>query len=386
VDTTPFVATASSNPARRAYRRAPSPSLLAASDVDSVAVRWRADDGAFRALRERLRAVGVFAPCPGYYARKLAEVALLWIVGVAVLLAARGSRWVALDGVILAIASAQTVLLGHDAVHRAAFARGGKLGRVAQHLLMGLLAGASASWWRRSHNTHHLLSNDPARDPDIDYPFLAFDIAQARQKSAWAQAFLRRQHWLVWLLMPGVSVTLRFYSVCWLVRRVLRGERTARHASELAVMLLHWTLYVAVLATALPPTVALALAALHQVLFGTYLALITSSNHWGMPMPDAETLTFLEHQVQTSRNIRGGALVRFLFGGLDAQIEHHLFTALARPRLRDARPIVRAFCEEHGIAYVERAPLEAMKDVYASLRAVARKLSPRCAHAAEDHA
>lgn len=359
-------------------------SLLSASDVEQVTVRRRPDGGALRELHGRLRAAGVFTPCPGYYERKLVEVILLWIAALAVIAAARSTPWVVLDGVLLALASAQTVLLAHDAAHGAAFAHTGRLGRLVPHFLIGLLAGGSASWWRQSHNTHHALSNDPSRDPDIAYPFFAFDLAQAKQKSPWARPFLRHQHWLVWLLTPVVSVNLRLYSARWLVRRLARRDRTARRLLELFVMLVHWVLYVALLASTLPATTALALAALHQGLFGTYLALITSSNHWGMPMPDAETLTFLEHQVVTSRNIRGGALVRFLYGGLDAQIEHHLFIALARPRLFEARPIVRTFCQERGIPYVERTPLEAMKDVYACLRAVGREVSALDTSSPED--
>jgi fatty acid desaturase len=301
-----------------------------------------------------------------------------------VLLVARATPWVVLDGVLLAIASAQTVLLAHDAAHGAAFAHAGRVGRLMPHVLIGLFAGGSASWWRQSHNTHHALSNDRARDPDIAYPVVAFDLEQARQKRPWARTLMRHQHWLVWLFTPVVALNLRVYSALWLVRRMARRDRTARRALELSAMLLHWALYLALLASTLPPATALALAALHQGLFGTYLAIITSSNHWGMPMPDAETLTFLEHQVVTSRNIRGGAIVRFLYGGLDAQIEHHLFVALARPRLFEARSIVRAFCEERSIAYVERTPFEAMKDVYASLRAVARELSAHDARPPQD--
>ncbi len=40
-----------------------------------------------------------------------------------------------------------------------------------------------------------------------------------------------------------------------------------------------------------------------------------------------------------------------LCGGLDRQIEHHLFPRLPPERLREVAPQVRAACEAHGVAY-----------------------------------
>jgi fatty acid desaturase len=54
-----------------------------------------------------------------------------------------------------------------------------------------------------------------------------------------------------------------------------------------------------------------------------------------------------------SRDIRGGPVVRFLMGGLDTQIEHHLFPGMPRPNLGRAQAIVRSYCRQHGIRYTE---------------------------------
>ena len=60
-------------------------------------------------------------------------------------------------------------------------------------------------------------------------------------------------------------------------------------------------------------------------------------------MPTAEDeLDFLRKQVLTSRNVRGGRLVDIALGGLNYQIEHHLFPNMPRANLRRAQPIVRA--------------------------------------------
>ena len=88
----------------------------------------------------------------------------------------------------------------------------------------------------------------------------------------------------------------------------------------------------------------------HQALFGVYLGLTFAPNHKGMPHPDG-TEDFLRKQVLTSRNVRGGWLVDTALGGLNHQIEHHLFPAMPTPNLRKAQPIVQAYCAEIGVPY-----------------------------------
>ena len=353
-------------------------SLLDASDAGPPTLHRRAGGNAELAgLKESLRRAGVFAPCSGYYPRKLAEVLALWGFAVAALLALRHSAWVLLVGPLLALTTGQTVLLAHEVVHGAAFARGSRssfLRRFVPHFLIGGLAGGSSSWWKQSHNTHHVLSNDPALDPDIDYPFLAFELAQAREKPPIFQPILRYQHLLIWFMLPAVAITMRVYSIAFLLRRLTRrGVPRSSHALELLMLALHWVAY-AWLICRLPLALGFGVVLAHQAGFAVYLGLITASNHWGMPMPNAQVLSFVEHQVITSRNISGGKLVRFLYGGLDAQIEHHLFMGIARPRLYEARPLVRAFCLQRGITYAEESPFEALRQVYQRLRSVALEL------------
>jgi fatty acid desaturase len=57
-------------------------------------------------------------------------------------------------------------------------------------------------------------------------------------------------------------------------------------------------------------------------------------------------LDFLNRQVLTSRNVSGGRLIATLMGGLNYQIEHHLFSSMARPYLRRAQVIIAAYCAD----------------------------------------
>ena len=56
-------------------------------------------------------------------------------------------------------------------------------------------------------------------------------------------------------------------------------------------------------------------------------------------------------QVEASRDFEVSLPLSILCGGLDRQIEHHLFPTLPPPRLREIAPEVRAICERHGVEY-----------------------------------
>ena len=99
---------------------------------------------------------------------------------------------------------------------------------------------------------------------------------------------------------------------------------------------------------------ALAFLAVQQGLFGLYLGCAFAPNHKGMPvLSEQDNLDFLRRQVLTSRNVSGGRLTETMLGGLNYQIEHHLFPAMPRPSLRRCRILVRAFCAQTGLLYCE---------------------------------
>jgi fatty acid desaturase len=94
-----------------------------------------------------------------------------------------------------------------------------------------------------------------------------------------------------------------------------------------------------------------------------------------MPMPTADDdLDFLRKQVLTSRNVRGGPFVDFALGGLNYQIEHHLFPNMPRANLRRAQPIVAAYCAERGIPYAQTGLVESYRQALAHLHEVGRPL------------
>jgi fatty acid desaturase len=64
-------------------------------------------------------------------------------------------------------------------------------------------------------------------------------------------------------------------------------------------------------------------------------------------------IDYLRRQVLTSRNVRGGWFTDLLLGGLNYQVEHHLFPSMPRANLRKAQAVVRAHCAAYAIPYTE---------------------------------
>jgi fatty acid desaturase len=158
--------------------------------------------------------------------------------------------------------------------------------------------------------------------------------------------------WQAFLFFPLLTLegmNLHVASVRALSRSNLRHRWV-----EASLLAAHAVGYLAALFIVLPPGKALAFFAVHQGLFGVYLGMTFAPNHKGMPtLTGDDKLDFLRRQVLTSRNVRGGRTIDVALGGLNYQIEHHLFPNMPTPNLRRAQPIVRQYCDELGVDYCE---------------------------------
>jgi fatty acid desaturase len=145
----------------------------------------------------------------------------------------------------------------------------------------------------------------------------------------------------------------------YLQRAPLRHKRTERLAT-----LAHFSLYCAALVLLLSPAQAIAFAAIHYALFGLFLGSVIATNHKGRPMlTERMAADFFVAQVVTSHNVRGGRLLDYWFGGLNYQIEHHLFPNMPRNMLPRAAPLVRKVCHAREVEYSEGPFI----DTYSSL-------------------
>jgi fatty acid desaturase len=78
--------------------------------------------------------------------------------------------------------------------------------------------------------------------------------------------------------------------------------------------------------------------------------------------------------VLTSRDVTAHPITDFLYGGLNYQIEHHLFPSMPRNNLKRAQQIVRAYCHAHAIPYRESSPLQSHREIFQYLHEVSAPL------------
>ena len=115
--------------------------------------------------------------------------------------------------------------------------------------------------------------------------------------------------------------------------------------------------------------------AVNQLLIGLYIGSTFAPNHKGMLMLDGKMkLDFLRRQVLTSRNVKSNPINDLVYGGLNYQIEHHLFPSMPRNRLKEAQEIVRPFCREHSISYYETGVIQSQREILQYLHHVSAPL------------
>jgi fatty acid desaturase len=319
----------------------------------------------FRQLALQIRAAGLLNRRPGYYTAKIgltvAAVAAGWAAFVIV-----GNSWATLGiAAFLGVMFTQFGFIGHDAGHQQVFGsrRANRLlGLVVGNLLIGLCFG----WWIPKHNAHHAHPNELGRDPDIgDGPAsVALVAAGGAQRRNLAWMLARWQAPLFFPLMILRSVGMHVSGAQHLLRR---RDRAA--AVEAVLITLHATFYLTVVLLVLSPLKALAFIALQQAVFSFYLGCSFAPNHKAMPLVPADaTMGFAERQVVTARNIAGGRLTTFMLGGLNYQIEHHLFPSMPRPNLRHAQSLVREFCLASELGYCETSLSESFRRILRHLQ------------------
>jgi fatty acid desaturase len=281
----------------------------------------------------------------------------VWRIAVTVVLLAAGWVGVVLAGnswwqlalaVYLAVMFTQIGFLGHDAGHRQICASR-RLSYLLGTLLGNLGVGLSFGWWVAKHNRHHANPNTDGADPDIMMRALALTAGQASSSRGVLRLVYRCQAFLFFPMLLGEAFSVHAASI-----RALASRAGQQRMTEAVLLAVHFAAYLTVVFLVMSPGKAVLFILIQQGLFGVYLGASFAPNHKGMPIlrPQDEH-DFLRRQVLTSRNIRGGWFTDLALGGLNYQIEHHLFPSMPRSNLRRSQPLIRDFCRQHGLPYRE---------------------------------
>jgi fatty acid desaturase len=325
-------------------------------------------------LSRQIKQAGLLERRRGWYAAKISLNLALLAAGWVTFAILGESWWQLVTAAYLAVVFTQIAFVGHDAGHRQLF-RSRRVNDLVGLVHANLGVGVSFDWWVGKHNRHHSNPNHEDLDPDISITALAFTADQASSKHGLVRLIARSQAWLFFPLLLLEAAHLHLASI----KDTLRRSGRAR-AVEGLLLLAHVAGYVTALVLVVSPLQAVAFIVVQQGLFGLYLGCSFAPNHKGMPtLTEADQLDFLRHQVLTSRNVRGSWLVDYVLGGLNYQIEHHLFPNMPRPNLRRAQPLIQAFCEQHGLDYTEASLFGSYAEAVRHLHTVGAPLRPAVA-------
>jgi fatty acid desaturase len=315
-----------------------------------------------------VRTRGLLRRRRGYYAGKFGINAALMCLGWTVFALLGDSWWQLFTAVFLAGVSTQLAFIGHDAGHKQIFS-GKRANDVVGYVHSGLV-GMSYGWWVGKHNRHHANPNHEDDDPDVNISVIAFSDAQAGERHGLLRWMAKYQAFLFFPLLLFEGFSLHVLSVRAIARREVRA--TTLEAVLFAVPLLGYLVGVFFV---LSPLLAVVFIAVHQGVWGVYMGCSFAPNHKGMlTVTAADKLDYLRKQVLTSRNVRGGRLTDFALGGLNYQIEHHLFPSMPRANLRHAQRLVREFCGARDIPYAVSGPWQSYGQVLRHLHTTGASL------------
>ena len=319
-------------------------------------------------LKGILKQQGLLDKQPAYYTYKILLTLGMLALSLTFLIVIDNLWLQLLNAAYLAFVFTQIGFIGHDLGHRQIL--GDTRKNTIGSLIFTLLLGTSGELWVRTHNAHHANPNNIDLDPDIDAPVIAFTREEACRKQGIARFIVKYQAYLFFPITCLLAFSQHISGIQFLLQK--QGKHTA---AEALCMAIHFVVYFGLLVYFLPPWQAVLFVVIHQGLHGLYLASVFAPNHKGMPVLDKDSrLSFLRRQVLTARNVKAHPFTDFWYGGLNYQIEHHLFPKIPRNKLGEAQTIVKAFCHARSIPYYETGLLQSYRELLQHLHQVSAPL------------
>lgn len=353
------------------------PSLDSASQDEIIAK--------YRSLEREFRAAGLF-DCPyGAYAVECVRYLTLFAAFFFFL----KTQYFFLSAVSLGLLWYQLVFTVHDAGHMG-ITHSFQVDTTIAIIIADFIGGLSVCWWKHNHNVHHIVTNSPEHDPDIEHlPFFAishrfFDSVRSTYYNrimdfdAFARAAVKYQDYLFYpILLFG---RFNLYLLSW---KYLLSDKPPRHGPawwhryfELAGQLFFWTWFGYFTVYKLIPTTGSRIVFLltsHMVTAPLHVQLTLS--HFSMSTTDlGPNESFPQKMLRTTMDVACPAWMDFVHGGLQFQVIHHLWPRMPRHNLRKAQPYVVEFCQELGIPYTIYGFVEGNKEVIGKLGEIGQQV------------
>ncbi len=332
----------------------------------------------FSSIHQQIRKEGLLKKCPRYYDTVIIRNILMLVIVLssAILLQKLTENFLLQipTAIALGFVFGQFAFLAHDTGHEQISSRMFPLAAVryfANIFLYGSLTG-----WRIKHDLHHCEPNNIDLDPDCEVPMLAFTREQAEMKRGFTRFLVKYQPYFFLPISTLTSIGMRITGVQFLLKTKYPGTML-----ELTLVSISLLAYIVLWTTTFGAVKGLAFMLISELSFGLYMGMTFVTNHYGRSFDPTTETDFLTKQVSTARNIGSSsrtidALIHFIYGGLNRQIEHHLWPYMPRCNLRRAEKIVRTACKELGVDYHAVSPLAAYQEIYRNFADIGRHL--RC--------
>lgn len=351
---------------------------LGPSDVLKVDRSFLAD---IVQMRTDLQSLNAFNSSKVYYTAKVFSNVAILLLSVAILLAAPHS-WptVITAAVLLALFWQQCGWLAHDFLHHQVF-----LNRIYNNMfgiLVGnIFQGFSVSWWKNKHNHHHAVPNvtdsPGGGDPDIlTMPLLWWSekLIEGENLDQLPHFLLRNQAIFYWPILCMARLS-------WLIQSILHQTLPrnpfvtgpSMYALEVTSLAVHHILYLLLISCIPSPWKRLVFVVLSQALGGLFIGVVFTVGHNAMEVltPEETKAThFVSLQVRTTRNVSPSLFNDWFTGGLNYQMEHHIWPTLPRHSLPKAAVILKAFCAKHGLPYTCKGLVDGNHEVCRLLSAI----------------
>jgi fatty acid desaturase len=320
----------------------------------------------YTALAKRVKEAGLLRRRPGSYLTRVIVLGALYATGFVLLATLGHTWWQLLVALGFSVLFTQTAFLAHDGAHKQIFTSGPR-GEMFSRIVGNLFVGLSYGWWMNKHTRHHGNPNTIGKDNDIVPGAVIFVTNEAPVRTGlkgWLSA--RQGYWFVPILaLAGLDLHLSA------IKAIFGGDKVPHRKQEATLILIRLIGFPVLVFLLLGPVLGAVFMAVQLTSFGVYMGGTFALNHTGMKVIDRdEKVDYLRRQVLTSRNIRGGRPMEHIMGGLNYQIEHHLFPNMPSANLRKVRPIVREHCADLGVVYVENDLLTAWRVVLGYLHRV----------------
>lgn len=268
--------------------------------------------------------------------------------------------WIWSGCFVLAMMWQQFGWVSHEINHHSVFAdrRWGHLwGWISGDVMLGF----SMWWWNDRHNSHHAVTNIEDEDPDIEtLPYLCFSRKDVEKCNPEQRAYIQYQHIYFFAILPFLNIIWGLNSLIWLRGKsawVQKPERIYKDYNfiETVGITFHHLWLLIFLVTSLPWYIIPLWWFVCKMISGAGLAFVVFFNHYSCPKYDFDSdagENFVINQLITTRNMNPGILIDWLCGGLNYQVEHHLWPTMPRHHFRQVREILIKWCADHNLPYL----------------------------------